>query len=131
LAKNGSERPLTIRAIAEAQAIPPRFLELILSQLRQAGFVRSVRGAHGGYMLNVSAKELSVGEVIAFVEGPLGPVKCVSSSPDCPLYGRCPFLSLWKRAQNAMAEVYQKTSFADLVAEEAACSRAETGAYSI
>jgi Rrf2 family protein len=120
LAKHSGEGPLKISDIAARQAIPTRFLEVILNQLKQGGFVESKRGSMGGYVLNRAPDALTVGEVIRYIEGPLSPVHCVACSSDdqCPLYGECAFLSMWKRATEALSDVYDATSFEDLVQEE-------------
>ena len=92
LAGNYGEGPIKMGQIAEAQAIPPRFLEVILGELKQAGFVESRRGAEGGYRLIRSPESLSVEEVIQFIEGPIGPVHCVRDDSDdrCPNHGSFP-----------------------------------------
>ena len=120
LTKRQGQGPVSISEVADAQAIPPRFLELILGELKRAGYVESRRGARGGYMLAVSPKELSIGDVIRFIDGPLSPVKCLAGqdAADCPLYGQCCFLSLWERAAEAVKTVYDATSVQDLVDEE-------------
>jgi len=120
LAKRLGEGLVPNGEIAAAQAIPPRFLELILGQLRQAGYIESRRGVHGGYMLAVRPEELSVGEVIRLIDGPTAPVKCIAGNGggDCPLHGRCVFLGLWERANEAVSEVYDSTSFRDLLERE-------------
>src|SRR5258708_38650227 len=69
LALNGGSTPVKIADIATRQQIPQKFLELILSGLKQGGFVESRRGAEGGYLLARPADALSVGEVLRFVEG--------------------------------------------------------------
>ena len=117
LAKQQGEGPVKISEIARTQAIPTRFLEVILNQLKQGGFVDSRRGSAGGYILSRPASELSVGEIIRFIEGPLAPVQCVagSSADQCPLYNACAFLPMWERAREALTEVYDSTSFQDLV----------------
>ena len=119
LAKRGDHIPVSGQEIAEAQAIPPRFLLLILGQLRQGGFVASRRGVRGGYMLAAAPDELSVGDIIRFMEGPLEPVKCIGGrGAACPLRGGCAFLGLWQRAKEAVRQVYDSTTFADLLREE-------------
>ena len=120
LARRWEKGPVRIADVAEAQAIPPRFLEVILSQMKRAGFVESRRGASGGYMLARSPGSLAVGEVIRFVEGPLGPVACVAQNgaSNCPLDGSCVFKAMWLKAQTAMAEVYDGTTFRELVEED-------------
>jgi Rrf2 family protein len=111
--------PVKISNIAARQAIPPRFLEIILNELKQAGFVDSRRGSSGGYLLAQSPRKLAVGDVIRYVEGPIGPVQCVSGdTSDCPLLRDCVFLPMWQRVQDAMSEVYDGTTFADLVDEK-------------
>lgn len=118
------EGPVSISEIAEAQAIPPRFLEQILGQLKQAKYVESHRGVQGGYVLAVSPRGLSVGEVIRFFEGPLSPVKCITGQKGrvCPLRGDCAFMGLWERATKAVEEVYDTTTFQDLIDEQEAAS---------
>lgn len=116
LARRDREQPAPISAIAEAQAIPPRFLEVILNQLKQGGFVTSRRGSSGGYMLARRPEELTVGEVIRFVQGPVGPVGCVGEDhTECPLRGQCVFLPVWNRVREAIDEVYDGTTFEELV----------------
>ena len=78
LAKRHGQGPVKISEIAETQSIPVRFLEVILNQLRQGGFVQSRRGADGGYYLIRKADELMVGDIIQFIEGPLVPVACLA-----------------------------------------------------
>jgi len=121
LAKRSGEGPVKIAEIAKAQAIPPRFLEVILSQLKQGAFVASQRGSEGGYFLVRAPHQLSVGEVIRFVQGPLGPVLCVAETTEensCPLYGDCAFLPMWEKVKKAVSDVYDNTTFRDLVDQE-------------
>ncbi len=133
LAKRRGSGPTSVSQIAEVQAIPPRFLELILGQLRQGGFVESRRGVHGGYLLTVDPARLYVGQIIRFVDGPVGPVRCVAGNKesDCPLQGNCAFVSMWSRARDAVAGVYDQTSFQDLIEEEAAAAERYVASYCI
>jgi Rrf2 family protein len=75
LAEAGNSEPVKSEAIAEAQQIPPRFLENILGELRHNGIVQSQRGAEGGYRLSRPADEISIAEVIRAVDGPLATVR--------------------------------------------------------
>ncbi|RJP19465.1 MAG: Rrf2 family transcriptional regulator [Candidatus Abyssobacteria bacterium SURF_5] len=133
LAKQQGEGPVKISDIARTQAIPTRFLEVILNQLKQGGFVDSRRGSAGGYILTRSASALTVGEIIRFIEGPLSPVQCItgSSSDQCPLHGECAFLPMWEKAKEALAEVYDTTSFQDLVEQEELRQKKRVLDYSI
>lgn len=127
LATRFGQGPVTVGDIADKQAIPPRFLELILVQLKQGGFIESRRGVQGGYTLSVAPSSLTVGEIIRSVEGPLMPVK-KSDDPDAQqhLPGSYAFANLWDRAEKAVADVYDKTSFQDLIDED----RTAAGRYS-
>ncbi len=133
LAKRRGNRPTSVGQIAEVQAIPPRFLELILGELRRGGFVESRRGVHGGYLLAMDPAKLYVGQIIQFIDGPVAPVRCVAGNEesDCPLYGKCAFMGMWSRARDAVAEVYDQTSFEDLIEEEAAAAEKYVARYCI
>ncbi len=133
LAKRQGRGATKISEIAEAQAIPQRFLENILNHLKGGGFVESVRGKEGGYLLVRTAKELTVGQVLRFVDGPLSPVECMMDGKKvpCSMYGHCAFRSLWKRAEKALEEVYDGTTFEELVKEEANDCRERGADYSI
>jgi Rrf2 family protein len=120
LSKQQGKGPVKIAHIAKTQAIPVRFLEVILNQLKQAGFVESRRGSSGGYVLTRSPASLSVGEIIRFIEGPLSPVQCVTGSGDghCPLHTECAFLPMWEKAAAALSRVYDATTFEYLVEQD-------------
>jgi Rrf2 family protein len=120
LSKRVGQGPIRVGEIAEVQAIPPRFLEIILGQLKQAGYVQSRRGARGGYFMAVDPAVLSVGEIIRFIDGPFAPVKCIGGGDNnaCPLRGKCAFMGLWGRAQAAVEGVYDSMTFEDLIREE-------------
>ena len=121
LAKRHDQGPVKIADIAEAQAIPQRFLEVILSQLKQAGFLESRRGSDGGYVLSRSPEELTVADVVGFIQGPVGPTACLiekSSINKCSLYDTCIFKSMWGKIRDAISEVYDNTTFSDLVKQE-------------
>lgn len=133
LAKRHGEGPVRIVDVAKKQAIPPRFLEGILNQLKQAGFLRSVRGARGGYEMALDPAEITVGDMLRIIEGPFEPTACVSDDnpEDCPLFGECVFMPLWKKAADALAAVYDGTTFADLVEQDKQYCRTETFVYNI
>lgn len=132
LAMRNSQEPTKIADIAKAQAIPTRFLETILNQLKQAGFVESRRGRKGGYFLKRSPNELTMGDVIESMQGCLELAECVSSSKyKCPFYDGCVFLPVWKEAQKAVLDVYDGVTFRHLVDAEQQRSGKYTITYSI
>lgn len=126
-------QPVSVAEIAETQAIPPRFLEQILAELKQGGFVLARRGAQGGYTLAASPATLTVGDIVRFVEGPITPVQCIveGGESDCALQEGCVFKGFWERAKQAVETVYDSTSFQDLVDEVASRVAAQGANYSI
>ena len=78
LALREGEGPVSLKSIAERQDISDHYLEQLFSSLRKAGLVKSVRGAQGGYLLGKPAEEITVGDVIRVLDGPIAPVECVS-----------------------------------------------------
>jgi len=111
-------RPIKIADIASRQGIPKRFLEVILNELRQGGFVESRRGVDGGYLLARKPDTISVGEVVCFVDGDIAPVSCVAENSGqavCELNLHCPFYEFWLNVKGVMDSVYEGTSMADIV----------------
>ena len=133
LAKRNGIDPVPVSVIAEAQAIPPRFLENVLIQVKAAGIVESVRGRDGGYRLARPPEEITMGHVLRAMEGSIAPVNCIGGrgQENCPMRGRCVFLPMWKRAHDAMLDVYDGTSYADLLEQEKAQSREHVPAFQI
>jgi Rrf2 family protein len=112
LARHGQEGPLKTAQIAEAQAIPVRFLEIIMNHLGRAGLVSSKRGFNGGYALNRSPAEITVTDIFRALEGDEEPAACVSclSQCNCPFYGECAFIPLWTEVQTAIDTIYTRTT---------------------
>lgn len=105
--------PVKIAQIAEEQGIPSRFLEVILSQLKQGGFVESRRGADGGYLLAREAREISVADVIAFIDGPIGAVEEGPSRGEADV-----FHEVWRRAAQELTRCLGETTIEDLKQSE-------------
>ena len=133
LAKQYGHGPVAISQIAASQAIPQRFLENILNEMKPTGLIESRRGIQGGYLLAKDPSAITVGEIIRLVEGPLDPVKCIGDRDSlcCPLKENCALLNLWNRAKTAVEEIYNGTSFRDLIEEERTLRNAEILDYSI
>lgn len=133
LAEHETGAPMKIAEIADREHIPPRFLEVILGQLKGGGFVRSRRGAEGGYLLGRPAEEITVGQVMRYVDGPIAPVDCVSQTRPkvCDLQGSCHFFDFWGRVRAAISDVVDRTTFADLVRENRQRRRGHVGDWTI
>ena len=112
LAGRGGSDPVKIAEIAARQRIPQKFLELILSQLKQGGYLGSRRGADGGYFLARPPRNITVGDVLRHIDGPISPGRKQQRGnlpPDSP------FPEFWQEVERALSSVIDKTTFADLV----------------
>lgn len=107
---------LALKTIAKEQGISEKYLEQIVGPLTKRGIVKSYRGAQGGYILARSPEEISVGEVLEILEGSLSPVECVDSH-NCPHADFCVSLTLWSRIKDAVHDVVDNTTLADMAAE--------------
>ncbi|UCD82617.1 MAG: Rrf2 family transcriptional regulator [Desulfobacterales bacterium] len=125
LAKHRGKGPKKISEIAEVQAIPLRFLEVILSQLKGSGLVDSKRGFYGGYYLTRPPDKISVGDVLRFMEKPTSADHCVAcvSKTNCPFSGKCAFASMWNQVNAAIFNIYDSTTIQDLLNNEKRISR--------
>ncbi len=112
LAGRGGSDPVKIAEIAARQKIPQKFLELILSQLKQGGFLGSRRGADGGYFLARPSRGITVGDVLRHIDGPISPARKRQRGN---LPRDSPFPDLWQEVERALSGVIDKTTFADLV----------------
>ena len=121
LSRRYREGAIHSREISKAQEIPPHFLQQILLLLKRAGYLKSRKGRMGGYILAKPPDEINVAEVIRVMDGPLAPIDCVSvmAHETCPMEGTCGLRWLWKDVRDAVAEILEKTTFADLVEKSA------------
>jgi Rrf2 family protein len=133
LAKRQGEGVVRAADIATNQDIPKRFLEVILHQLRQGGFVDSQRGKEGGFFLSRPPEAIVVGEIIRFIDGPINPVDCQLDKPraPCTLKGSCVFMGLWNEAREALEKVYDTKTLKDLVEREQGLFGSEAMHYCI
>lgn len=122
LAKQPGKTPVKAVEIAEAQAIPLRFLEVIMGQLKRAGIVNSKRGYAGGYTLARPADRIYVGDIFRVLDQVDNAEACMAcaSKGNCPFLGDCVFMELWNRAQNAMDTVYDRTTIQALIDKQSA-----------
>ena len=95
--------PVKIADIAQRQKIPQKFLELILSSLKQGGFVESRRGAEGGYLLARLPEQITIGQVLQFLEGK----KAKRGAQNA-------FTEIWRRVDDSVAAILDHTTFAEL-----------------
>ena len=114
--KDGSGTPVHVSEIAEKQKIPKKYLVQILVMLKSAGLVNSKRGVEGGYLLSRPPSEITLGEVVRIVDGPLMPVKCstVDDSSTCELIPTCAIHPVWENVREAISDIVDNITFEDL-----------------
>ncbi len=116
LAMGEKGRAISVKEISSRQSISVKYLEQIIAILAKAGYVRSARGPQGGYSLKRDPKEYTVGEILRLTEGSLAPVSCVEEDGDsCEREKYCATVELWRRVNQAVNEVVDNTTLADLV----------------
>ena len=108
-----------VTELAKAEDLPVKFLEQVMQQLREAGFVESERGKHGGYRLAKPAGQIPIGQIVRLVDGPLAPIGCVSLSAyepcNCPDQEHCGLRMLMLDVRNAIAAILDRYTLADVV----------------
>ena len=116
LAQQTTDRYVPLKEIANRQDISEKYLEQIINPLTKSGLVKSYRGAQGGYILTREPKDITIGEVLRILEGSLSPVDCVDN-PMCPNSDTCVSLSIWKKMKEALDDVVDNISLADMAEE--------------
>ncbi len=109
---------LTIDQIARRQSIPHPFLVQILQDLKKSGLVESRRGAGGGYRLAYAPRDVSLGQVLRLIDGPVLPFKCSVSCNgvnSCPRADTCPVSYVWNDLRAAIEGVLDTTTFQDVL----------------
>lgn len=116
MCKEGEFVPL--KDIAERQSISIKYLEQIVSILGKAGYVRSVRGTGGGYMLSKTPEDYTVGMILRLTEGSLAPVSCLEFEENtCPRASECMTLGIWEKIYAAVNSVVDNITLADIISE--------------
>jgi len=109
LAAQFGEGPTSLKSIAEKHNLSEHYLEQLIAPLRNAGLVKSVRGAYGGYVLSQSPEEVTAGQIIRLLEGPISPVDFTEEDDPAKR-------DLWIRIRDAIASVLDSTTLASLIA---------------
>lgn len=119
LAQHYGTTPVPLKSIAERQNLSVQYLEQLIAMLRKAGLVKSFRGAQGGYMLADNPTQITVGDVIRALEGPVAPVECVDEiePKECDQADYCISRIVWEKIRNSIAQVMDSLTLADLCRE--------------
>ena len=114
LACNYGKGPLQIKIIAQRQEISIKYLEQLMAILKSAGFVRSIRGAKGGYILAKPPNQIKLSHIFNALEGPIVTVECLESDQYCARAADCAARELWSQVQQAIVGVLESVTLADL-----------------
>lgn len=113
--------PVSLAEVAKRQDISISYLEQLMTKLRKANLVESVRGASGGYVLTRGADEISVGEVLRALEGDMSPVECATDDEDCEhicgASGHCTTRLVWKKINDSVNDTINNIFISELVAD--------------
>ena len=116
LAENSSGNPVSLKDVAKRQGISDKYLEQIISVLNKAGYVRSVRGAQGGYLLKSDPETYTVGMILRQNEGSLAPVSCIEDDEIiCDRQEQCVTSIVYKKINDAISNVVDNITLQDLV----------------
>ena len=136
LAKEYQKGPVLISDIVKAEKMPQKFLEFILLTLKNHGILESRRGKGGGYLLGRDPGQVMLGSVIRILEGPLAPVSCVSQTAyrkcdECQDEHCCGIRFVMKDVRDAIANILDKTSLADVLKRVESITEKEAHTYVI
>ncbi len=137
LAKEYGQGPVLISDIAQREGIPRKFLELILLELRNQGVLQSKKGKGGGYFLGRPPRQISVGQIVRILDGPLAPLPCVSKTAymrcrECRDERTCGIRMVMKEVRDATAKILDSTTLDDMLHRvEMVVTGKESFAYTI
>ena len=108
--------PVCLKDVSKRQQISDKYLEQIISVLNKAGYVKSVRGAQGGYYLKKDPSEYTVGMILRVIEGDLAPVSCVGENKEeCERRSSCVTVRIWQQINDAVNDVVDNITLADML----------------
>ena len=107
--------PVSLKDVAKRQEISEKYLEQIISLLRKAGLVRSIRGAQGGYRLTRQPKEYTVGDILRQTEGSLAPAACIEDEKSCDRIESCVTIRIYEKINRAVNSVVDGITLEDMV----------------
>ena len=114
-AQRGNESYIPLKEIAEAEGISQKYLETIMSTLSKAGFVDAVHGKGGGYRLNRTPEEYTVGSILKLTEGSLSAVSCTSQGAACSRTECCQAKPMWDKLDKMIDDFFEGITIGDLL----------------
>jgi len=119
LAQHYGNDPIPLNNIAQRQDVSEHYLEQLISRLRKAGLVQSVRGAYGGYILAKKPSEITVGDILRALEGPFGIVDCTleQNAKSCSKFNDCITRMVWVKIRDSVIETCESITLEDMCEE--------------
>jgi len=115
LAGNYGKKPLQLKIIAQRQDISIKYLEQLMTILKSSGFIRSIRGARGGYMLAKAPNQVKLNDIFSALEGPVVTVECLEDESYCARVVDCITREVWVQVQEAIINVLESMTLQDLL----------------
>ena len=136
IAQHHGAGPVALRSVAERQQVSEHYLEQLMSSLRKAGIVHSVRGAQGGYVLARDPASISVGDIVRAMEGPIAPVECLladrgENNPYCEKAGECIRRDIWRKMGDSINVTLDSISLVSLCRDGQEMNEKERGEQDI
>ncbi len=131
LAQHYGQGHLLLKDIAKRQGISEKYLERIITSLKVAGLVKSIRGAHGGYTLAKPPTQIKLAQIIKILEGSTAPVECVDDHECCPRAGLCVTRDIWMEVKRAVDEILESINLRDLVEQQRRKEQNKNAIYNI
>lgn len=115
LSLNQNDGPVSLKVIAKKQNISDQYLEQLFSALKKAGLVKSVRGAQGGYLLNRDPKDITVGDILTVLEGPVSLSDCLLDDEICENSNICVTKVVWEKIKKGIEDVIESITLQDMI----------------
>jgi len=116
IAEYGAEGvPVRLKDVARRQNLSGKYLEQIIAILNKAGYVRSIRGPQGGYLLSRAPADYTAGMILRLTEGSLAPISCLEDAAACDMMDDCATIKLWRKLNDAINDVVDSVTLEDLV----------------
>lgn len=126
VATYSTDGPVCLKDVAKRQQISDKYLEQIIATLNKAGYVKSIRGAQGGYLLKKEPSDYTVGMILRLTEGDLAPVSCVGEEKEeCERKQGCVTTRIWQQINDAVNQVVDHITLADMLAWQAELTEKE------
>lgn len=136
LAEQYGKGPVALRSVAARQQVSEHYLEQLMSSLRKAGVVHSIRGAQGGYVLARDPASISVGDIVRAMEGPIAPVDCLladrgENNPYCEKTCECIRRDIWQKMGDSIKVTLDSISLVSLCRDGQEMNKKERGEQDI